>query len=363
MKLDLPLSTLGGTKWRDYRYTLDTPDWPSLGVPGCPPECPGTFIEAIDITSPADDPQRYRIETDLEPTRSSELTAGFAARLPWRLTGGLRYVRKRIDRTIEDVGIVVPAQGFVFYVANPGYGIAEYTLGTGYPAQPRAARDYDSVEVEVHRALARGVSLHASYVWSRLHGNYSGFTNAESDGSPSPNVTGAFDSLLMAFDDHTRPVFGPLPADRPHQLKAQAYYTARFGTTLGASFYLASGTPVTRVVSMQLVPVMYLGRESDGRTEAFSQTDLTVQQEIRLGGSKRLVLAVNVLNLFDQAATTRLYSQEVIGNIPISNEAFFAGFDVPALIAQYNLPRDPRFLMPETFQPQREIRLSLKLAF
>ena len=363
MKLDLSLSTLGGTKWRDYRYTLDTPDWPSLGVPGCPPQCSGTFIEAIDITAPANDPQRYRIETDLEPTRSSELTLGFAARLPWRLAGGLRYVRKRIDRTIEDVGVVVPAQGFVFYVANPGFGIAETTLGPEYPAQPRAARDYDSVEVEVHRALPRGVSLHASYVWSRLHGNYSGFTNAESDGSPSPNVTGAFDSLLMAFDDHTRPVFGPLPADRPHQLKAQVYYTARFGTTVGASFYLASGTPVSRVVSMQLVPVQYLGRESDGRTETFSQTDLSVQQEIRLGGSRRLVLAVNVLNLFDQAATTRLYSQEVIGNIPITNEAFFAGFDVAALVEQYRLPRDPRFLMPEIFQPQREIRLSLKLAF
>jgi hypothetical protein len=251
----------------------------------------------------------------------------------------------------------------VFYVANPGFGIAETTLGPEYPAQPRAARDYDSVEAEVHRVLAKGLSLHASYVWSRLHGNYSGFTNAESDGSPSPNVTGAFDSLLMAFDDHTRPVFGPLPADRPHQLKAQAYYTARFGTTVGANFYLASGTPVSRIVSMQLVPVQYLGRESDGRTEAFSQTDLSVQQEVRLGGRRRLVLAVNVLNLFDQAATTRVYSQEVIGNIPISNDAFFAGFDVPALVAQYNLPRDPRFLMPEIFQPQREIRLALKLVF
>jgi len=31
---------------------------------------------------------------------------------------------------------------------------------------------------------------------------------------------------------------------------------------------------------------------------------------------------------------------------------------VPALVEQYELPRDPRFLMPEIFQPQREIRLS-----
>ncbi len=363
MKLDLSRGLLGGTKWTDYRYTLETPDWPGLGVPGCPPECPGTFIESIDVAPPANDPQRYRIESDREPTRSRELTLGLAARLPWRFTGGLRYVRKRIDRTIDDVGVVVPAQGFVFYVANPGFGIAEHTLGPEYPAQPPAARDYDSVEVELHRTLARSVSLHASYVWSRLHGNYSGFARAEEDGSPSPNVTGAFDSLLMSFDDHARPVFGPLPADRPHQLKAQAFYTARFGTTVGVNVYLASGTPVSRIVSMQLVPVQYLGRKSDGRTDAFSQTDLSVQQEIRLGGSRRLVLAVNVLNLFDQAAPTRIYSREVIGDIPITTDAFFAGFDVPALIEQYRLPRDPRFLLPEAFQPQREIRLALKLVF
>ena len=363
MKLDLSRGLLGGTKWTDYRYTLATPDWPTLGVPDCPPECPGTFIESIDITPPANDPQRYRIEPDLEPTRSRELTLGFAARLPWRLTGGLRYVRKRINRTIDDVGVVVPAQGFVFYVANPGFGIAETTLGPECPAQPPAARDYDSVEVELHRTIARSYSLHASYVWSRLHGNYSGFARAEEDGSPSPNVTSAFDSLLMSFDDQARPVFGPLPADRPHQLKAQAFYSARFGTTVGANFYLASGNPVSRVVSMQLVPVQYLGRESDGRTDAHLQTDVSVQQEIKLGGSRRLVLAVNVLNLFDQAAPTGIYSREVIGDIPITTDAFFAGFDVPAIVEQYHLPRDPRFLLPEAFQPQREIRLALKLVF
>jgi hypothetical protein len=363
MKLALSRGLLGGTKWIEYRYTLDTANWPALGATGCPPACPGALIEALDFTPSANDPQRYRIEQDLEATRSSELTLGLAARLPWRITGSLRYVRKRIDRTIDDVGVVVPAQGFVFYVANPGFGVGEHPLGTQYPAQPAAAREHDSLDAEFSRTLGKGVSLHASYVWSRLHGNYSGFARADEAGTPSPNVTGAFDSLLMAFDDHAQPVFGPLPADRPHQLKAQAFHTARWGTTVGVNYYLASGTPVSRFVSMQLVPVQYLGRASDGRTEVFSQTDLTVQQQFRLGGARRLVMAVNVLNLFNQAAETRLFSREVIGDIPITPDAFFAGFDVPALVEQYRLPRDPRFLMPEVFQPQREIRLALKLVF
>ena len=51
-------------------------------------------------------------------------------------------------------------------------------------------------------------------------------------------------------------------------------------------------------------------------------------------------------------------------NVIISNEAFFAGFDMNALLAaQPNIRRDPRFLLPNTFQAARSIRVGVKFTF
>ena len=55
-------------------------------------------------------------------------------------------------------------------------------------------------------------------------------------------------------------------------------------------------------------PVNYLGRLSDGRTDVFSQTDLFVQHELKLGGGRRLQFQANVLNLFNQEAAISKYS-------------------------------------------------------
>ena len=38
---------------------------------------------------------------------------------------GVRYTHKWLDRTIEDTGINVPNVGEVFFIANPGFGVAE----------------------------------------------------------------------------------------------------------------------------------------------------------------------------------------------------------------------------------------------
>jgi hypothetical protein len=361
MKLEMPRSLFGGLRWVDYRYTLDTYDWPSIGGNGCPPACPGTFIEALNFAPPSNDPAHNLIGPNLRPMRSRELTLGLQRLLGRTGSTGIRYVRKRLDRAVEDTGVLVPGQGYTFFIANPGFGLAEYTLGTGYPAQPPARRDYDGVEVEASRRLG-GVLVHGSYLFSRLYGNYSGLSSSD-DLVVAPNVTPAFDLLQQSFDDDARAVFGPLATDRPHQFKLQAAYTAPFGATLSVNFYALSGTPVARQVTMQSAVVFYQGRGSDGRTDTLTQTDVYLQHDVKLGGARRVRLSLNVLNLFDQSAVTSRFSSEYIGNIPISAESFFKGFDVAALAAQSGTARDPRFLMPQKYQPTREVWVAAKLLF
>ena len=73
-------------------------------------------------------------------------------------------------------------------------------------------------------------------------------------------------------------------------------------TTLAAVFRAASGIPITRQVNMiSSLPVFYNGRLSDGRTPWLTLTDLSVQQDIPMPGSRlKGQLSLNVLNLFDQ---------------------------------------------------------------
>ena len=67
--------------------------------------------------------------------------------------------------------------------------------------------------------------------------------------------------------------------------------------------FVASGLPVTRLVGIyppNNLPVQYLGRDSDGRTPTFSQTDVCVQHD----SARRCQVSLNVLNLFNQDTAT-----------------------------------------------------------
>ena len=71
-------------------------------------------------------------------------------------------------------------------------------------------------------------------------------------------------------------------------------------------------------------PVIYAGRLSDGRTPVFSQTDMYLQHELKVGGEKRIILSLNVINLFDQStATFKFQSQLASGQgINVTEQQF-----------------------------------------
>jgi hypothetical protein len=372
MKLWLPWGAFGGFHQVWYGFGLDTAEWPALvDAPGCPPDCPGDRIYGpLDFSRLLNDPENNQIDPDLQAYRLQEATAGVEYAVTPTLSVAARYIHKQLDWAVEDIGDLDADQNPIYAIGNPGFGRATvaHVFEDGTTVDyPRARRDYDAVEVSADKRYAEEWSLRLSYLWSRLRGNYSGLVDGDFNGLISPNLSFAFDHRIMMFNEAGTPIDGPLPTDRPHQLKMQLVCDFPFGTTVGLNGYLASGTPVSRSANFippHNFPVLYRNRESDGRTPTFSQLDLYLQQEFGLGGSKKLQILANILNVFDQGtAVNRFPWQMESGAVSVTTDEFFRGIDTEALIAEQGLYQDPRFLMDSEFQLPREIRIGVRFVF
>lgn len=364
LKLAMPQLAFGGAQFTQYFFKLETFDWPSLASsPDCPPACPG---------GEARPPTRFdasfeNLEPDLEPMQMQEVTVGIEHQVSPHLAVSARFIHKQIDQAVEDIGSLDADGNTTYVIGNPGYHRATVAF-PGVPF-PKAVRDYDAVEFIGRKLLDRRWALTASYVWSRLYGNYSGLSESDENGRTEPNIGGTFDSALALFDGTGQPLYGRLATDRPHQAKAQLIYTAPYGVNVGVFQSVASGLPVSRfaVLSPGIFQVFYAGRGSDGRTPALSQTDLSVQYARALGGRKRLTVGLNVLNVFNQAAGVSRYSLENAqggAQVVINQADYYAGrADVGASFDQQKVPRDPRFLQDEFFQEPIKARVTVRFSF
>jgi hypothetical protein len=328
MKMELPRGSFGGDKWIYWGFDIDQFDWTKWT--GCQnvtndtsvkPTCPGmTLRSSVDLRHPANSADLPLVDPNLKPMESREMSLGFQQDLGQSSAVGFRWVNKKLIRAIEDVGVHnVKADGSEsedFFIANPGFGVAQKILGAfgcaSCPAMPKAVRDYNGFEFEYTKRYSSNWLLHASYLYSKLKGNYSGLANSdEVTATPgfartSPNVSRIFDSLYMLFDQTGAEVSGPLGGDRPHQLKAQVAYSFPFGTTVGVNEYYYSGTPTTTEMRFQGAPIFPFGRNDMGRTPALTETDLNLSHEIRFG-RYGVTLGAIVLNVFDEKKVTNIY--------------------------------------------------------
>lgn len=367
-KLELPRGSFGGDKWLEYYYTLDTPDWTNLTAGAqCPPACSGTLIRGpvdfrfVSLDSDHQDP-------DLKPMKLQEASAGIEHQLNDIMAVSVRYVHKQVDRAIEDTGALAADGSEIYIIANPGFNLAALAFTNPNVANPKAVRDFDSVEFAFDKRYSNNWYLRAGYTWSRLYGNYSGLSQSDENGRTSPNVGRLWDYPLMMFQDGGGAALGPLATDRPHQFKSQFIYMFGFGTSVGVNEYIASGLPVTREIGIYApnnLPVQYLGRGSDGRTPMFSQTDLLVQHSFNVGGSKEVQLSLNVLNLFNQDTSVGKYSTYHKTNGVTPDEAlFYSGRqNLADLIVSQNIIKDPRFLMDNAFQTPMQARIGVRFIF
>jgi hypothetical protein len=378
-KLELPRGSYGGDKWTEYYYTLDTPDWTSVnGAAGCPPACSGTLLRVTDFrlptysVQPEDCLAQGCTDPNLDPMRSQEFSLGYERQIGAVLAASVRYIHKQIDKAIEDIGTITPEGNEAYAIGNPGFGVAQIAHLDPDVLLPKAKRDYDGVEFTLDKRMANNWHLRASYLWSRLDGNYPGLSQTDESGRTSPNVGRLFDYPLMMFMDGGQPVFGRLPTDRPHQFKAQFVYQFPTGTSIGLAEDVRSGLPVTREIGIyptSNLPVQYLGRMSDGRTDVYSQTDFLVQHEFRLGGARRVQVSFNVLNLFDQEAGVSKFSTFHAVNGVVPDEVlFYSGQEtlaslIAAGLADGSVRQDPRFLLNNSFQVPLQARFGVRFLF
>ena len=220
------------------------------------------------------------------------------------------------------------------------------------------------------KRFSQNWSFNASYLWSRLYGNYSGLASSDENGRSSPNVNRFFDGLYNSFDENAQPVLGLLATDRPHQLKMQGIYDFAWGTTLSANFYVASGTPLQTQGSNLGIPFYPYGRGDLGRTPVYSQTDLYLQHEFRLGNDQRIQLQMNVNNLFDQKTVVSRDLTPYVTGLNLDDTAFFSGFDTKAEVAKAGILSDPAHTFDggygagaSGFQGKRQIRFGVKYIF
>ena len=151
MKYEMPRGSFGGDKWVDYFYTWDNPDWMLNSADGCRtgtntiserPGCPaGTLIEPLDRRFNSAEDLDSAVDPNLKPMEEDEYQLGVTHELTPEIVVGARYIHKELIRTIEDVGIVVPGIGEVYYIANPGEGISNTLADPGVPNFPKAERD------------------------------------------------------------------------------------------------------------------------------------------------------------------------------------------------------------------------------
>ena len=358
-------TAFGGVDTVQYAFTLDTYDWPTLlADPACPPACPGTLI--IGPLTGANVPNDA-VDPDLDPMKLQEAVVGVEHQLRPNLLVAARYVHKQLDRAVEDIGSQDASYNEIYTVGNPGFGRA--TIAYPGVVLPKAVRRYDAFEVAVRRPLANRWAFSLSYLWSRLYGNFSGLSQSDENGRVSPNVGRVYDYPVMMFDDSGQPVYGRLATDRPHQVKGYVVYSTAFGLNASVFQFVGSGLPVTREVSVlppSNYPMQYLGRMSDGRTPALSQTDVYVQQDIAVGRGTRLSVGVSVANLFNQGTVTSKFVTETEAGAALAfDEAdLYAGrLDFEQLFAEQGVRRDARFLMVNAYQAPRTVRVMVKWSF
>jgi hypothetical protein len=346
------------------------------------------------------------VDKNIKPMSVDNMTAGGEYEIRPGTVFSARWTRSKLNRTIEDIGILDSTGSEAYLYGNPGESMFKYGLVSGATCSvkdtygncsylmPKAVRIYNAMELSLTRRFSTGWFASASYVYSNLWGNYPGLQNTDeirppgysSYGAnqgfsstfyrPGGNATRAFDLDEIVFDAHGNAgVFGNLPTDRPHVVKLYGSKQFKFGTEIGAFFRVMSGTPVsTEVATINDIPMYVEGRGNLGRTPVLSQTDIMVAHELKFGEVKKLRFEFNATNLFNQKKnmyTFPYYNNELnysSTGINLSKVDLTKGFDWKTMVSKVpttatNPVVDPRYNRAAWFNAGFAGRVMVKFVF
>lgn len=317
------------------------------------------------------------VDPKLKGQYIDEFLLGYDYEVASNMVVGVKGTYRSLHHVIEDM--LVPSTGN-YFIANPGVGLGReagfYNGGT--VVTPTAHRSFKGVEVSARKRFSDNLQFYASYLWSRLEGNYDGTFQA-STGQADPNINSAFDYADFIVDN-----VGKLSNDRTHQLKFDGAYHFSGGTLngldVGLSTHYASGVPL----SAQGYSFAYSSweyfltkRGALGRGPSEYEADMHIGYPIPLGaGRLNLMFDVfNLLNLQRKIAVDQRYnldSDPACAGIPDAACNGDGGLaTLPnTVIAAYTIPNaratatNPSFLKAGTaFSAPRTFRFGVRYTF
>jgi hypothetical protein len=194
-----------------------------------------------------------------------------------------------------------------YCIGNPGRGIMDRIFTLDYSQTfeaPDPKRTFKGVQIDATKRFSNNWQGLASYLYSKLDGNFDGeyapFTNVGAD----PNISAAYDYydfFTNGRDLNKITNTGPLSNDRRHQIKVSGTYIFPWNLSVGGAAYWRSGTPITRYGysdAYSRYEFFLTKRGAEGRTPSNYDVDLHFGYPLNLGGAKlNLLLDIfNVLN-------------------------------------------------------------------
>jgi hypothetical protein len=243
-------------------------------------------------------------DPDLHNQYIEEALLGYERQIRPAISVGIKGIWREYGEVIEDF---LCADDGTYCIGNPGRGIMKNVFTLDYsrtfPA-PKPERTFKGVQLDVQKRMSHSWQGMASYLYSKLEGNFDGlyapFTNVGAD----PNITAAYDyyDFFTNGSDLTRITNkGPLSNDRRHQFKLSGVFFTPWKLSLGASAYYRTGTPITRYGYSDIYgryEFFLTERGAEGRTPDSYEADLHFGYPVQVGPAS-LNLLLDVFNVLD----------------------------------------------------------------
>lgn len=244
------------------------------------------------------------VDPDLENQYINEYVLGYEREVLPGLALGIKGIYRDYGQVIEDF---LCADDGTYCIGNPGEGIMSRVFTLDYaqtfPA-PKAKRVFKGVQLDAQKRLSQNWQGLASYIYSKLDGNFDGLYAPFTNVGPDPNITAAYDyyDFFTNGSDLSRITnTGPLSNDRRHQFKVSGVWYSPWKLSVGAAAYYRTGTPLTRYGYSDIYgryEFFLSKRGAEGRTPDNYEADLHFGYPLNLGPSTvNLLLDVfNILN-------------------------------------------------------------------
>ena len=234
----------------------------------------------------------------------NELILGGEKEVMPNLAVGIKGIYRNYGRVVEDF---LCADDGTYCIGNPGEGIMEQVFTLDYSQQfdaPKAKRTFKGVQFDATKRFSNNWQGMASYLFSKLDGNFDGeyapFTNVGAD----PNISAAYDyyDFFTNGKDLSKITNnGPLSNDRRHQFKVSGVYQSPFKLSVGLAAYWRSGTPLTRYGYSDAYgryEFFLTQRGAEGRSPSNYDADVHLGYPIDVSAVK-VNLLLDVFNLFN----------------------------------------------------------------